>query len=360
MKGPYDGVLVDANDLGQINDGRHSLPGSNLTFGDRTPNFRSYLFVKRNSDTALDVDKIHCTSYGSTMSVRVSTTDALVEGATHAPTENQELEQLIREARRRQRRRWSAFAGAFIAAAVILAAGLEVSHSQPKRTVPATQVAHFINSLKSANGARFVATYRLNDYLFLGSGTIVIAQIPSPPGTRTQTNVDGYSGTGRYAYLLRGLTGRIIQWIKIGTNVGACANALSSGNYETGTWGKLRCSRPSPYIPSNAFAEEDVGFVPTYVLQQVTELFAVHSQKRAIVTTRSSRGFGPLRCLTQFSGPTTQTTCIDRAGFIVSLLLQNGARSASRVTLTALNDHPTAGDFKTLRRPTMPLLLPAA
>ena len=245
-----------------------------------------------------------------------------------------------------------------------MGAGLAISVNRASKptstnTGTATSVANFINSMKKANGARFVATYRLNDYLFLQNGTIVIAQIPSPPGTKVKTNVDGYSVTGSDAYIFRGLTGRIIQWIKIDTNVSACTDVPIVGNYDTGTFGKLRCSRPSPYIPSNGFAEEDAGFVPTYVLQQVTGFIETYSPKKETVTTKVSRIFGPLRCLAQFSGPATQTTCIDRAGFIVSWLVQNGSVISSRSTLTSINHHPTAGDFTTLLRPTTSLILPA-
>ena len=289
----------------------------------------------------------------------MSTTDALGEAMSHVPTEIQELELLIREARRRQRRRWSTFAGAFVAAVVILAAGLEVTHSHPKKTVPATQVANFINSLKSANDTRFIATYQLHDYLALGNGKVVIAQIPSPPGTKEKTNADGYTGTGQYAYVLRGPTGRIAQWIKNGTNVSACMNVLVSGNFETGTFGRLQCSKPSPYLPSNGFAEQDVGFVPTYVLQQIPAYDGPQSLKKAPITTRMSRKFGPLRCLTEVSGPTTQVTCIDRTGFLVSWFLTNGSGVTSSATLTSIGPHPTAKDFKTLLRPTKSLILPA-
>lgn len=254
---------------------------------------------------------------------------------------------------------------AIVIAVAVTVAGLAIAATRASRPTPtvtktATSVANLVNSMKQANAARFVATYRLKGYLFFPNGTIVIAQIPGPLGATAKTNVDGYSGTGRYAYIFRGLTGRFFQWIKIDTNVSACANIPITGNYENGTFGKLRCSRPSPYIPSNGFAEEDAGFVTTYLLQQVTELVGVHSQKRATVTTRSSRAFGPLRCLTQFSGPTTQTTCIDRAGFIVSWLLQNGSRYSSSATLTSISHHPTAVDFTTLLRPTTSLILPAA
>ncbi len=227
------------------------------------------------------------------------------------------------------------------------------------RSQTATSVATFTNEMQHANDARFVATYRLRSYLFFASGTIVIAQIPSPPGTRVTTNADGYSGSGRYAYLLRGPTGRIIQWIKIGTNVSACVNVLVAGNFENGTFGKLRCSRPSPYLPSNGFAETDAGLVPTYVRQQVTAMAAVPSRERAAITSKSSRAFGPLRCLAQFSSPTRQTTCIDRAGLVVSWLLRTGSRYSSSATLASINRHPAPVDFATLLRPTAALILPA-
>ena len=257
------------------------------------------------------------------------------------------------------------FAVAIVAVVATAMGGAATAASREPKLTPRdmgteTTAANVINSMKRANGTRFVATYRLHGYLYFPNGTIVIAQIPSPPGTKATTNVDGYSGTGRYAYVLRGLTGRIIQWIKIGTNVSACANVPVTGNYQTGTFGKLRCSRPSPYIPSNGFAQQDVGFVPAYVLQQVTEFDGFPSQKRAVITTRSSRRFGPVRCLVQYSGPTTQTTCIDRAGFIVSWLDQSGTGYSSSATLTSINHRPVAADFTTLLRPTTSLILPAA
>jgi hypothetical protein len=232
------------------------------------------------------------------------------------------------------------------------------SNPTPTNTRQATSAANFINSMKQANGTRFVVNYRLNGYLFFQNGTIVIAQIPSPPGAKVTTNLDGYSGTGRYAYIFHGPTGRIVQWIKNDTNVSACINLPITGNFDTGIFGKLQCSRPSPYIPSNGFAEADTGFVSTYVLQSITGLGGARSLKKATVTTRVSQEFGPLRCMTQFSGPTTQTTCINQAGFVVSWLLQSGSGSSSRATLTSLNHHPTADDFKTLRRPTKSLILP--
>jgi len=268
-------------------------------------------------------------------------------------------ELLIKEARQKTRRRRFRLGSIVLAALVIIAAVLIATGRATAPATKATSVANFLNSMKQANGTRFVVTYRLNGYLILQNGTIVIAQIPSPPGMKATTNVDGYSGTGRFAYIFHGPTGRIVQWIKNDTNVSACVNFPITGNYATGTFGKLQCSRPSPYIPSNGFAEQDVGFVPTYVLQSMTESFGARSLKKATVTTRASREFGPLRCLAQLSGPMTQTTCINQAGFVVSWLLQNGSVISSRATLTSLNHHPTADDFKTLLRPTKSFILPA-
>ena len=184
-------------------------------------------------------------------------------------------------------------------------------------------------------------------------------QIPSPPGTKVTTNADGYSGSGRFAYLFHGATGRIAQWIKNGTNVSACANVSVTVKFATGNFGKLQCSRPSPYLPSNGFAEQDTGFVPTYVLYSIQGFQGSRLPKRSTVTTSFSPEFGSLRCLTQYPSPTTQTTCINRAGYVVSWVLRNGSGYSSRATLTSLSRHPTAKDFKVLVGPTKSLILPA-
>jgi hypothetical protein len=229
------------------------------------------------------------------------------------------------------------------------ASGSTLAKSEQTRSVST-----FIDSMKQANGTRFAATFRIEGYLFFQNGTIAMAQIPSPPGTKAITNVDGYTGTGRYAYLYHGPDGRIAQWIKIGTNVSACAKPADGG-----TRGNLQCSRPSPYIPSNGFSMEDAGFVPTYVLQSVLEGFGLHSLKNATIRTKMTQKWGALRCLTEISGRTSSTACIDHAGYVITWLLQNGLVTSSRVTLTSLNHHPPADDFKTLLRPTKPLILPS-
>src|SRR5665213_687352 len=175
----------------------------------------------------------------------------------------------------------------------------ETSSPRSAKTTSTTSVTNFVDSMKRANGATFVATYQVENFTFFQSGTIVVAQIPSPPGTKPTTNADGYSGSGRYAYLYHGAKGRVAQWIKIGTNVSACMTRPRHTSY-----GALQCSRPSPYLPSNGFAMQDTGFVPTYVLQ---ELVGTKSPKPLTITTHESKRFGPLRLsLIHISEPTRQ------------------------------------------------------
>jgi hypothetical protein len=234
-----------------------------------------------------------------------------------------------------------------------VSAGPPANAAQSKTSISAV-VANFMKSMKRADGTHFVLTYHVGGYPVLAYGRIVVAQIPSPPGTKVTTNADGYSGTGRMAYVFHGPSGRIVQWIQNGTNVSACVNVLLSGTYVSGTFGKLECSRPSPYIPSNGFAEEGVGFLPAYLVQTLTEV----QPTRVTVSTKSSQ-FGTLRCLIETtSSPTSQTTCINHAGFIVSWYLQNGMGSFSRAILSSLSHDPTASDFKTLIAPSKAFILP--
>ncbi len=222
-----------------------------------------------------------------------------------------------------------------------------------------TSVATFLDTMQGAAVAPFRLTYDVTGYLFFGSGSFVIAQLPNPPGTKVKTNRDGYSGSGRNSYLFRGTTGRIVQWIKIDTIVSACANFPISGNYETGAFGEPRCSRPSPFLPSNGFAEEDAGFVPNYVLQQVTEFAQMNTRRKTSIRSGYSRKFGRLLCLTQYSGQTTQTTCLDHEGNVVSWFMNNGSNFVSRVVLTSFTSHPTFHDFTPIVRPTSAFFLPA-
>ena len=258
------------------------------------------------------------------------------------------------------RRPWGSRRGrvaAVIAAAALIVVGLVVIVTAGTSSPPAASkasVAKFVASMKQADGTTFVATYQVEHFLFFQSGTIQVAQRPSAPGTKPTTNADGYTGSGRSAYLFHGAEGRVTQWIKDGTNVSACVTTPVNGIY-----GSLVCSRPSPFIPSNGFALEDAGFVPLYVLQSLQELTGLASTKPVTISTNVSRDFGTVRCLIQAPGPTTQTICIDHHGYVVSWVLDNGSGSSSRVTLTSLGRAPSMKDFTTLVPPTRPLVLPA-
>ncbi len=258
----------------------------------------------------------------------------------------------------RVKRSVAVFALLLAVAVATSVAGFSVNSGQSasaasSKTNNSALVSNFRDSMRKADGTRFVATYRVAGYQFLAYGTIVVAQLPSSPGTKITTNVDGYSGSGRMAYVFHGPSGRIVQWIQDGTNVSACVNVLLHGSYYSGTFGKLECSRPSPFIPSNGFALEGIGFVPTFVDQSLTTI----SPTQSTVSTKSSQ-YGPLRCLIQTQGTTIQTTCINRGGYVVSWLLQNGMGSFSRAILSSLKHDPTASDFKTLIAPTKALILP--
>ena len=257
---------------------------------------------------------------------------------------------LIKEARRAKRlRRLRNIAIVFVAVVVVTVISvIQTTNKAPSKPKPETGVAKFVDLMKHANDTRFVATYRVRHYDWMDNGDITMAQIPSPPGTKATTNSDGYTGSGKYAYVFRNADSRISQWIKVGTNVSGC---------ETSTRGprQMQCSRPSPYLPSNGFAYADVGFVPTYVMQSIlTSNGPANSLK---FTTRVATHFGHLTCLTQTFPSTIQTTCIDRSGYVV-LWRYHSLDYSSSATLTAFNRHPTANEFKTLIKPTQSLVLP--
>ena len=240
-----------------------------------------------------------------------------------------------------------------LVAAVVYAAG---GDPPPAASTMSVSTARFVNSLRHADATAFVATYRLTNYLYFQDGTLVVAQIPSPPGTTSTPNVDGYAGTGRRAFVYRGPDHLLAQWIEIGTNVSACQRPPDpSGS------GPLTCSKPNPYIPSNAFAMQDAGFVPTYVASSLAQFAAATSRAHPTVSTlstRVSRAFGPLTCLRQRQTPTVQTTCLDGAGYLVSWAEYNGASFTAGASLLSLGRRPSARAFSTLGAPTKSFLLP--
>jgi hypothetical protein len=258
------------------------------------------------------------------------------------------IDLLIEEARQRQRRRWSAFAVALIVVAVMTTVGaIQLTNSSTPKNVPSTSIKSFETLLRHGSHERFVATYRVHDYNFYPAGTIVYSQIPSPPGTKAVENVDGYSATGRYAYVYRG-NGRIVQWIQSGTNVSACMRLPAP--YFT----SLRCDEPSPFDPSNGYIEEGVGLIQSQ-MQSWDQLRNVPPKSWTVSTERSS-GFGSLQCLTLSSLSTK--TCIDSQGIVVLWTNWNGTTTTGRVSLIALNYNPTARDFQTLIKPTSKFFLP--
>jgi hypothetical protein len=258
------------------------------------------------------------------------------------------IDLLIKEARQRQRRRWSVFAAALIVAAVASSvAAIQMTNSSTPKGVPSTLIKSFETLLQRGSHERFVATYRVHDYTLYPAGTILYAQIPSPPGTKAVMNADGYSATGRYAYVYRG-NGRIVQWIQDGTNVSACMRLPAP--YFT----PLKCDEPSPFVPSNGYAEEGVGLVQSQ-MQSWDQLTPVPANSWKVSTERSSE-FGLLQCLTLSTLGTK--TCLNSQGIVVSWANWNGAIRTGRVTLTALNFHPTASDFQSLIKPTSKFFLP--
>jgi hypothetical protein len=262
-------------------------------------------------------------------------------------------ELLIKEARRAKRlRRMRNVAIVLVALVVVTVISMtQTRNKTPSTPKPETGVTKFVDSMKHANDTRFVATYRVHHYDWMGSGVITMAQIPSPPGTKATTNSDGYAASGKYAYVYRNADGRSSQWIKIGSNVSGCVMPPK------GPIGHMECSRPSPYLPSNGFALADVGFVPTYVLQRMQNFAPKGLVKNVNLTKRVSNTFGRLTCLTQTFTSTIQSTCIDQSGYVV-LWKYRDLHWSSSATLTAFNRHPTSSDFKTLIKPTQPLVLP--
>jgi hypothetical protein len=260
---------------------------------------------------------------------------------------------LIKEAQRASRRRRMRNAVIVLGALVVMSAIIvtRTTSKVPSTPPPKTTVANFLESMRHANDTRFMATYRVSSYVLFSNGVITMAQIPSPPGTKAIPNSDGYAHTGRYAYLYRGSEGRITQWIKIGSNVSGCETPT------LGRKGPMTCSRLSPYLPSNGFAEADLGFVPTYVLQAMHNFAPQGLVTNVNFTTRFSDQFVRLTCLTQALASASQTTCIDRPGYVVLWSYHSNGHSSS-VILTSFNPHPTAKDFRTLVKPTQSLVLP--
>jgi hypothetical protein len=202
---------------------------------------------------------------------------------------------------------------------------------------------------KGASGA-YVATYKITGYAFFTPGTLTVANIPPAPGARSHPNVDGYSSTLETSYVFRGANGRITQWIQNKTNVSACSNGPFSSSKK-----KLECSRPFSYIPSNGFAEEGMGFLPTNALNG----FGTGPSYYSSVSATTSQQFGELQCilLNQGKGQSRLKTCVNHKGLLVSWTSRNG-KLLGQAQLISLSYHPTAKNFTTLKKPTTAMVLP--
>ena len=274
------------------------------------------------------------------------------------PTESTYAEELLfKEARlRARRRRWTFGFLLLLALAVgVTIITTMVFTSAPSKTTPSVSTARFIKLMRGGADKAYVATYQVKDYDFFSSGSIVVANIPSAPGAKAIPNVDGYSSTLRSAYVYRGADGRIVQWIQNGTNVSACVNVPSSTGYKD-----LQCSRPSPFLQENGFAEEGVGLVPANILQSVESFSSTWLSNSPSIYFEESDRFGRLQCLlqTELNGGMRQTTCLDHDGFVVSSVLRNGPSPGGQVKLTTLRHNPAGKDLKTLVKPTRAFILP--
>ena len=107
MEGPDNCVLVDAEDLAQIDGWWQSFAGTDFAFGNGASNLGSHLFMEGQFGFTVDVDKLHDTSYVSTMSLITPSTNAKKVGDGESSVDLQVPELLIKEARRLRRRRWS-------------------------------------------------------------------------------------------------------------------------------------------------------------------------------------------------------------------------------------------------------------
>jgi hypothetical protein len=218
------------------------------------------------------------------------------------------------------------------------------------KTPSVGQLQKLVRAMESGAKSSYVATFKVTNYAYFSSGTITVANIAPVPGERSHPNIDGYSSTLESSYVFRGTNGSIVQWIQDKTNISACANDLSPSGPRD-----LLCSRPSPYIPSNGYAEESVGLIPTSILNSFGP---VDPSYYSSISSVASRHFGELRCILHTSGSYRQNTCADRDGFVISWASRNGKKLLGRVQLISLSRHPTAKDFRTLEKPTRALVLP--
>lgn len=211
----------------------------------------------------------------------------------------------------------------------------------------------FLKLATRATGAKFVATYVVRGTAspLIQDGKVLLASDPTLATSHAMNNED-YSGFGQYyAYVFHEDNGALVQWIQKGPDVSWC---LKFRNVNAG---RLQCTSPTAYVPSNSYAYQALPFIPTTMLQPVKNFFHGQPKRTPPVLTEQSKTFGTLRCLLQTSGVAHLRTCINRGGFLVSSTYRRGQYSWS-VTLESLSRDPTTRDFTVLRKPSGTVPLP--
>jgi hypothetical protein len=247
-------------------------------------------------------------------------------------------------------KKWTTVALATVTAALLILIATGAFNSAPS-TKPQT-VGGLVRLMRTGANSAYVATYEISNYAYFSSGTLTVANMPPAPGIKSHPNIDGYASTLETSYVFRGANGHIAQWIQDKTNVSACSN----GPFLSGKK-NLECSRPFAYIPSNGFAEESMGFLPSWQLNDFGPASPSYSSS---IVNKSSRRFGELQCilLRQGVGAFRQTTCVDHRGLLVLWTTRKGAKLLGRAQLMSLSYHPTAKNFITLEKPTKAMILP--
>ena len=145
----------------------------------------------------------------------------------------------------------------------------------------------------------------------------------------------------------------IVQWVQKGGIVSWCLKF---------SWiekGRLECTPPAPFYPSNGYAYQLLPFVQTTLLSQVENFLSGQPKRSPPVVVERSSEFGTLHCLLQTSGVPHLKTCVNRAGFIVSSNYRRGKYWYSTI-LESLGRRLAASEFVTLQAPSRNVPLPPA
>ena len=244
-------------------------------------------------------------------------------------------------------RLWRRFIFSVIAIALVIGALLlTIQFTGSSRVISTMTGTDFLNLAQRATSEKFVATYlvRGNDSPFIFTGKIMLASDPELLPKNPPENSSGYPGAGEYfAYVFTHSDGSLVQWVQKGAYVSWCLKWPSVNG------GKLECTGPGPFEPSNGYAYQLLPFVPTTVLSHVKDFLQGQPRRSPPVVLEDSRSFGSLHCLLQTSGAPHLETCINQDGFIVSSNFKDHG-VWSTTTLVSFDRRPTSKDFTTLMK----------